>query len=393
MVHIISSTQKLLNFSKTVMGQNNTQQAAKEAVVLLNFGGPRTADEVEPFLYEILRDPNTLQLPFPQWAQDLLARRIARKRAPELIHQYQQIGGASPIVPATERLAQALGQVLGQTLPILPIHRYLPGWAAQVARQVVGLGVQRLLAVPLYPHFSFATTGSSLAQFQAALQQAGFAGELRVMASYPEAPGLVAAMGDRLRQTLEQAALTPSDTVILCSAHGLPEVYVQRGDPYRLELYRTLEALQQAFPQWRLELCFQSRVGPMEWLRPYTDDKVRELGSRSGVRQVVFVPLAFVNDHVETLYEIGHTYFDLARQQGLTPHRVPAVEDHPGLVETLAQAVRRWQAGRGGVPVAELLPPSQWRRRHWPWLALLLLLLGGLVAEVVLKNIINSTIN
>jgi ferrochelatase len=145
---------------------------------------------------------------------------------------------------------------------------------------------------------------------------------------------------------------------------------VERGDPYRLELYQTLERLRERFPQWRLDLSFQSRVGPLEWLRPYTDEYIPVLAGQ-GVRDLVFVPISFVNDHIETLYEIGVTYFELARAHGMRPRRAAAVSAHAGHVAALAQAVRRWQAGWGGVPYQELLPPAQRfaRAGWWQWLA------------------------
>jgi ferrochelatase len=348
---------------------------------LLNFGGPRRLDEVGPFLFEILRDPNTIQLPVPGRIQDALARRIARRRTPETQRQYGEIGGRSPIVEDTERIAQALNASLPPGLrPVRVAHRYLRGWTRTLAEEVVAEGFDDLFAVPLYPHFSYASTGSSLEQLQAELNRAGFRGRLTALRSYPDQPDYLDALGARLTDTLSQADLTPEGTVILCSAHGLPVRYVARGDPYRLELYRTLEALRERFSEWRIDLAFQSRVGPMEWLRPYTDEYVPLLAGQ-GPRDLVFLPLSFVNDHIETLYEIGQTYFDLARRAGLRPHLVPAVSDHPAHIRALAGAVRRWTEGRGGVPAAELMPPSQdfARRGLWLWSAWAALLLAALV--------------
>jgi protoporphyrin/coproporphyrin ferrochelatase len=343
----------------------------RPAVVLLNFGGPRRLEEVPGFLYEILRDPNTIQLPLPQWVQDRLAWRIARRRSREVSRQYAEIGGASPIVPATLRIRNALADALqaaGRPLPVYVAQRYLPGDTEATVAEMLTDGVDALLAVPLYPHFSYATSGSSFQQLHALLRDVGWEGRLDALRSYPDAPGLLEAMADRLEATLREAHLQPEHTVILCSAHGLPRAYVEHGDPYRLELYRTVEGLRQRFPQWRFDLAFQSRVGPMEWLKPYTDRYVPQL-AQEGVRDLVFVPISFVNDHIETLFEVGVTYFALARAHGLTPHRVPAVEDHPAHVGVLARAAVQWAEGRAGVPLVELLPPDQsFRRRgRWAW--------------------------
>lgn len=355
------------------------------AVVLLNFGGPRALAEVPRFLFEILRDPNTLQIASPQWIQDLLARYIASRRSREVTRQYAAIGGASPIVVATERMAEALSRLLsarGTPLRVLPAHRYLPGHTRAAAARLMEWGVRRIVAVPLYPHFSWATTGSSAEQLQVELSRAGFAGHTVAVRSYPDAPQYVAAVADRLSATLAGAGLsansaTQLETVILCSAHGLPASYVERGDPYRVELSRTLDALRARFPDWRFALSFQSRVGPAEWLRPYTDG-ILPILAEEGTKHVVFLPLAFVNDHLETLYEIGHTYFGAAQRLGMKPVLVPAVEDHPAFMAELADRVEAALApdgdgapGRGVVPLAELLPPDQsfCRRGLWLWSA------------------------
>ena len=354
------------------------------AVVLLNFGGPRNLDEVPSFIYEILRDPNTLQLPFPLWVQNRLARRITDRRSAEVQRQYGEIGGRSPLVPATETIAASLRAALGAVEPPLPVfvaHRYLPGHALATAREVVASGVEALLALPLYPHFSYATTASSIEQFRAALAAAGYRGACQAISDYPDASGYVSALADRLQHTLQAARPDPVHTVILCSAHGLPAVYVRRGDPYRAQLERSVAALRARFPQWRFVLSFQSRVGPAEWLKPYTDQIVPEL-AQAGVRELVFLPLSFVNDHIETLYEIGVTYFDLARKAGLRPHLVPAIENHPAFISMLAGMARAWREGAAGVPLERLLPPEQHFARYGRWA--LALWLGLFVVAVLL---------
>ncbi len=341
------------------------------AVVLLNFGGPRSLAEVGPFLYEILRDPNTIQLPAPIWVQNLLARAIVARRTPETQRQYGEIGGKSPIVAASAALAaavQARAEGPGDPLPVLVSHRYLPGWARETARKIAKLGAQSLFAVPLYPHFSYATTGSALEQLAGELRAAGYRGKIAALRSYPDAAGYLDALGERLQSTLSAAAPPPRTTVVLCSAHGLPASYVARGDPYRREIDATVAGLRARFPGWRLEISFQSRVGPAEWLRPYTRDSLAALAGE-GVSDVVFLPLSFVNDHIETLYEIGQTYFGQTRGLGMTPHLVPAVETHPAFVDFLADAIKQWRAGGQGEPLAALLPPDQsWRRVGvWRW--------------------------
>ena len=380
--------------------------------MLLNFGGPRDLDEVQNFLYEILRDPNTIQLPAPHWMQNRFARFIASRRVVEISRQYGVIGGRSPLVEATGRIATALTRALASRSgeappPVVIAHRYLAGHARAAVEQVMALHrespVDAILALPLYPHFSYASSGSSFQQLHGLLAAAGWKGRLWACRSYPDAPGYIDAMAARLDALLTAVRPPPETTVILCSAHGLPKAYLGRGDPYLDELHRTLEPLRGRFPGWRFELSFQSRVGPAEWLKPYTDKIIPQLAGQ-GVRHLVFVPLAFVNDHLETLYEVGVTYFNIARAHGITPHRVPAVEDHPAYIQMLARAVAEWleaspleaspleatpleaspleaSPSPSLRPVEELLPPSQTWRRHGPWLAALgaaLALAGGI---------------
>ncbi len=359
-----------------------SQEMPRRGVLLLNFGGPRDLSEVATFIYEILRDPNTIQIGAPQWVQNRLARVIARRRVGEVARQYGEIGGRSPIVAATDALVAALSARLaagGVPLPVWAVHRYLPGQIDPVLDALMESQVDDVLALPMYPHFSFATSGSSFQQLQQGLEARGFRGRAWGIRSYPDAPGYLDAVAARLEETLREAGAEAQDTVILCSAHGLPAAYVERGDPYRFELYRTLDALRVRFPQWRFALSFQSRVGPAAWLKPYTDEILPELGA-AGVRRVVFLPLAFVNDHIETRYEIAVTYFDLARRCGMTPHLVPAIETHDAYVAELAGLVQRWRQGQTGIPLAQLQPPSQVARRHDRWL--LLLWLAALLAAL-----------
>jgi len=345
-----------------------SNQSEKKAIVLLNFGGPEHPGEVRNFLYEILRDPNTIQLPFPRFLQNRLAGKIATRRADETTRQYMEIGGKSPLVASTEQIATSLRKALKQSpaLPVYIVHRYLQGWTNRVAARIKADGITHLLALTLYPHFSFATTGSSLEQLREELIRAGFEGRLDAVRSYPDASGYLDALTERLKETLKVSGAEPGNTVILCSAHGLPLSYVKKGDPYKQEMEATLAAIRKRFPEWRFDLSFQSRVGPAEWLKPYTDEYVPLLG-REGFRHIVFLPLSFTSDHIETLYEIGVTYFDLARQSGLTPHLVPAVENHPAFITALADQVRLWIKGVPLPSLSALLPPDQNFRRIGVW--------------------------
>ncbi len=351
--------------------KEQAQIPPKRGVVLLNFGGPRNLDEVEEFLFEILRDPNTIQLPFPLRIQDWLTRKIAKKRSINVREEYDRMGGKSPIVEATESqrvLMEKALQEKGLDLHTYTAHRYLPGNAKEVAEQIVADKIEDLFLIPMYPHFSWATTGSSFEQFVAVLNQAGYSGRMKAVRSYPNHPLYVDTLADLLEKGFAKFQLSPENTLIQCSAHGLPRKYVDNGDPYWVELQATMEELRKRFPKWNFHLTFQSRVGPAEWLKPYTDDFITELEGK-GVENLLFVAISFVNDHLETLVEVDHTYFELARSCGLKPCRIDPIETHPKFIELLAETTYYWTQEAQGLEVRfPLLPPSQQYARYDRWI-------------------------
>ncbi|MBF0276426.1 MAG: ferrochelatase [SAR324 cluster bacterium] len=342
----------------------------QKAVVLLNFGGPGNLAEVADFLFEILRDPNTIQLPFPLSFQDRLARRIANKRSVEVAEQYEQIGGRSPIVEATEKQRQNLEADLrkaGSLAKVYVAHRYIPGNTRETIQQMIRDGIDDIYLIPMYPHFSGATTGSSIEQFCQLLAQSDYTGKVQALRSYPNHPDYIEGLSDLIQKALSELKLDPEKTRILCSAHGLPQSYVDQGDPYLMEMISTVEELRKNFPQWQFDLCFQSRVGPAKWLQPYTDVLIKELPEQ-GVQSIFFVPLSFVNDHLETLFEIDDTYFNLARSVNLTPYRLNALETHPQFIKLLCEKALLWEQGVQGIDPALLMPASQQFRRYDQWI-------------------------
>ena len=366
---------------------NGAADSIRKAAVLLNFGGPGNLQEVPDFLYEILRDPNTIQLPIPLWLQNHFARRIANKRSVAVIHQYAAIGGKSPIVAATEQQRLHLQAALQQRdsrVRVYAVHRYIPGNAARVAEQITQERINDVFLIPLYPHYSRTTTGSSIEQFCHELEKLGFSGRIRALRSYAQHADYIAGLSDLLKKALSQYQPDPFSTRILCTAHGIPQSYVDRGDPYLMEVIATVDALRKNFGQWQFELCFQSRVGPAKWLEPYTDELIKQLDTGK-VRTILFIPLSFVNDHLETLFEIDHTYFDLARSIEITPYRLPALETHPRLIRLFCEQTLLWEQSAQGIDPALLLPPRQKFRRYAQWF----LILSGLAFLIALLLTLN----
>jgi ferrochelatase len=312
------------------------------AVIVLNMGGPDSLDAVEPFLTNLLADPELVRLPFPlRLFQARFARFAARRRAGHAREGYERMGGGSPLVGHTARQARAIARALAaRGVPAEPFvaMRYWHPFAREVAAQVRALDPEGIALVSLYPQFSHATSGSSLGDMRRALEEAGLGGLRTVVIDrFPLLDGYVEATAASVARSLD-AAGTPVPHVLF-SAHGLPRKYVARGDPYLAEIEATYRAVRERIdPTVTSSLAFQSRVGPGEWLRPYTADEMSALAGR-GVRRLVMVPLGFVSDHIETLFEMDEEYAHLARSLGMEFRRAPALNDDPVFTDALASCV------------------------------------------------------
>lgn len=312
------------------------------AVVLFNLGGPDSLAAVQPFLYNLFSDPDIFRLPLAWLTQKPFATLVSRRRAPEAAHGYAAIGGASPLLANTRKQAVALSQALRAdgNFEVHICMRYWHPRAAEVVAQLKSQGVTRIVLLPLYPQYSLTTSGSSYNEFQRECARHDYRPAVTFVREWPEQPDYL----DGIAQTLrEQAAQfpdpDPENIELLFSAHGLPQKIVDRGDPYERQIRLTFEAVRARLGWPRTTLCYQSRVGPLEWLRPYTEDTIRDK-ARAGTRQMLVYPIAFVSDHIETLYELGQTYAQLARAEGVTHYRVaPALNEHPLLIRGLRRLV------------------------------------------------------
>jgi len=319
------------------------------AVVLLNLGGPDSLEAVEPFLFNLFSDPDIIQLPLGFLLQKPVARLITRRRTPEARHNYAAIGGKSPLLDNTRLQAGALQEALraDDAYDVFVCMRYWHPLSDAVVAELKQRGYTKVLLLPLYPQYSRTTTGSSVNEFRRACARAGWRPELRLVRHWPTHPDFL----DGIVESIADAAAgfpdrDPSHLELLFSAHGLPKKLVDRGDPYQQEIESTYAAVCARIGLPRTTLCYQSRVGPLEWLRPYTEDVIREKAA-AGCTQMLVYPIAFVSDHSETLYELGMQYAELAKQAGIAHYRVvPALNAHPRLVRALADLVRQ-----GGEPL------------------------------------------
>lgn len=315
-------------------------------VVLFNLGGPDTLDAVEPFLRNLFSDKAIIRAPgLVRWP---LARFIARRRRDYAQSIYASIGGGSPIVPETEAQAKALEERLsaeGITAKVVIAMRYWNPRADVAAKALAAWKPDRIALIPLYPQFSTTTTASSLADWHKAAREAGLTVPSGSVCCYPLASGFIDAYADLLKQGL---ARIPGGTRvrILYSAHGLPERIVTAGDPYPLQVEATAKAISQAAGAevYDQRVTYQSRVGPLKWIGPDTDTEIIA-AAREG-RVPVVVPLSFVSEHSETLYELDQVYREAALKAGAPDYiRVGAVGTHPQFIDTLARLVHQTTAG------------------------------------------------
>jgi len=308
-------------------------------LIALNLGGPGSLDDVRPFLQRLFNDPEVLQI---RWSlvRKLLAWWIARNRESVSRKAYAQIGGRSPILAETTAQAQAVTDLLAArgiaTVPVVAMAAWHP-LANEALAKLAARGVRRAIALPLYPQESHTTTRSSLSQIEAArARQPGM--EIAAITRYPDAEGYLRAVVARIEAAIatlppEHAATAP----VLFSAHGLPEAYIRKGDPYLDDIRITVEAVSRRMELGtRSRLCFQSKVGRKRWLGPSTETLLDELAA-AGNRAVVVVPIAFTGEHIETLQEIDILFRERAEKAGITHFaRARTVGTHPSFIAALA---------------------------------------------------------
>lgn len=312
--------------------------AKKLAVVLFNLGGPDGPRAVRPFLFNLFRDPAIIGL--PAIARYPIAALIATTREKMAKANYAIMGGGSPLLPETQKQARALEAELAKVLPGVEARcfiamRYWNPLTGETAKAVKAFAPDEVVLLPLYPQYSMTTTGSSLKAWNETYSGSGVQ---KTVCCYPDEAGLVDAHARLIRETWEKAG-SPANIRLLFSAHGLPEKVILAGDPYQKQIEATAAAVAARLPaglDWTV--CYQSRVGPMKWIGPSTDDEIRRAGADG--KGVIVTPIAFVSEHVETLVELDHEYAELAKEQGVAPYiRVPALGDAPEFITGLGRLV------------------------------------------------------
>ena len=312
---------------------------ARTAVVIFNLGGPDSLDAVQPFLFNLFNDPLIIRRSrLVRW---LIAKIISARRTPVAKEIYRQIGGRSPILAETREQAQALQRVLGNEddCRVFIAMRYWRPFAEDCAVEVKAYAPDRIILLPLYPQFSTTTTQSFRQVWKAAAAKNKLDCPSTTICCYPTEPGFIDAMATLTRSSLERITQKPNR--ILFSAHGLPRKIVAAGDPYQAQVEMTVAAIvdRLAIPDLDYVICYQSRVGPVEWLRPYTDDEIKRAGEDKV--SVAIIPVAFVSEHSETLVELDIDYAKLAADVGVPEYvRGATVGVNPAFIQGLARLVR-----------------------------------------------------
>lgn len=340
-----------------------TNSSERLAVVAFNLGGPDTPKAIQPFLFNLFNDPAIIDL--PGIARTPLAWLISTTRAPKVRPTYEEMGGASPIRKNTQAQADALASKLADTLKgcyeatdikVFQSQRYWHPMAPEVARQVRDFNPTQIVLLPLYPQMSTTTTMSFHTVWQQAARKLKMDVPTTMVCCYPEDPGFVSAYAQLITPKLTEAKKYGKPRVLF-SAHGLPQKTVDdRGDPYPTQVAKTAAAIARLLGEpdldWRV--TFQSRVGPLEWVKPYTDKEIEH----AGVDRIplVIVPLAFTCEHLETLVELDVEFKEIADEAGVPYYgRVQTVDTHPDFVDGLAATVE-YALNKES---AEILPPPQ----------------------------------
>lgn len=344
-------------------------------VLLLNLGGPDELEDVRPFLYNLFSDPEIIRLPIP-WLQKPLAWLISTARSRKSQENYKEIGGGSPLRRITQQQAEALKAELeaqGQPTEVYVGMRYWHPFTEEAVFRIKRDKPEKLVILPLYPQFSISTSGSSFRvleriwQEDPALQKIPYT----VIPSWYDEPTYLQAMANLIATELDKFS-DPEQVHIFFSAHGVPLSYVEEaGDPYQYEIEECARLIMETLNRPNdYTLAYQSRVGPVEWLKPYTEEALMELG-KQGIKNLLVIPISFVSEHIETLQEIDIEYRELAYEAGIENfQRVPALNTDPTFIQALTNCVENAlnSPDRGFVEVTPLKKNlKMYPQERWEW--------------------------
>jgi len=307
----------------------------KKAVILFNLGGPDSINAVEPFLFNLFYDPAIINL--PSFLRYPLAKLISKLRAPVAKTIYGEMGGKSPILEETQKQAMSIEKSLNQESDVYKCFIVMRCWnprAKETVLNVKNFNPDQIILLPLYPQFSNATSGSSIKEWTETCKKENVTTETKIICCYPTEQNFILSHANLIKEKIKEKKL--SEFVLIFSAHGLPEKMIKQGDPYQWQVEKTVQSVVEKLNISNLDyiLSYQSRVGPVKWIGPSTENIIKMESKKQ--KQIVVVPIAFVSEHSETLVELDIEYKKLAIENGSKDYiRVPALTCHPDFIESL----------------------------------------------------------
>ena len=310
----------------------------KKAVILFNLGGPDKLESVEPFLFNLFNDPEILSI--PSILRYPLAKLISKRRAPIAKNIYKEIGNKSPILELTQQQATSLENNLSTKgdYKCFVVMRCWHPRANDVLKKVKEFNPEEIILLPLYPQFSAATSGSSINEWNDLCKKENFKVKTKIICCYPTENNFVKSHVSLIRKTIKN--LESKNFKLLFSAHGLPEIKIKKGDPYQWQVEETVKRIMLELKEDNLDhtISYQSRVGPLKWIGPSTDDEIIRYSKEK--KGIVIVPVAFVSEHSETLVELDIEYKKLAEKNGCSFYkRVPALGIEDNFIKGLSELV------------------------------------------------------
>jgi ferrochelatase len=317
----------------------------KTAIVLFQLGGPDSLEAIEPFLYNLFMDPDIIDFPGAFLVRRTLAKLISRRRSIKVAENYKQIGGKSPILDLTQKQASALESLLRSqdiNAHVFIAMRYWHPMIDEVVKRIKADGFEQVILLPLYPQFSQATTLSSMNEWKRQTKKQGCIIPTRIVCCYPSQSLFIEAIVENINSALGRFHnIVASNIDLIFSAHGVPLNYIKHGDPYELQIEETVRCIVER-GKWNSPhtLSYQSKVGPMKWLKPSLIETVEHLANK-GRKHLLVIPVAFVTDHIETLHEINIDVRRHAMAHGIQQFELtPALNDHPKFIQCLAELVQ-----------------------------------------------------
>ncbi len=331
----------------------------KKAVILFNLGGPDKLENVEPFLFNLFNDPAIISIPgifrYP------LAKFISKRRAPIAKGIYKEIGNKSPILELTQKQAQILEDALATKgdYKCFVVMRCWHPRAVDIIKKVKEYNPNEVILLPLYPQYSASTSGSSINEWENLCKKENYKVKMKTICCYPTEDNFIESHAKLIKESIKN--LENKNFKLLFSAHGLPENKIKKGDPYQWQIEKTVEAIMSKLPDKNLDyiISYQSRVGPLKWIGPSTDEMIIKYSREK--KGIVIVPVAFVSEHSETLVELDIEYKKLAEKNGCSFYkRVPALGVEENFIKGLAELVLK-EKTRGNF-VSSVMCPSKYKK-------------------------------